>query len=382
MKRIIYFIAAVLFLWGAVCLMPDNYSTKADEKEVKHTLCTALCENSSGTFIRGNNENVHVPQGYLPKLMTVLLTAEAIEEGKLSLDETITVGSEVENAAGAVVWLTSGEKITVDELLKAVIIGNAGDAALTLAVNIAGDEHSFVDMMNACAFELGMRNTVYRSCGGKDDPSEYTTASDMCRLASELLKHTELRGYFTTWIDRVRDGLTEVVNENKLVRDYEGVTGLKACHSELSGCALILSAERNGSSFTAVVLGCDDEDERFKEAKQMMSTAFSSYKVTTPDFSNEFIRPVPVHGGVEKAVMVGAGDISELIVPKSGGELSAAVMIPEYVDAPVKKGQKVGAIGFYNGKTLLYETNLVALDEVEKRGFWSSIAKCLIVLYK
>ena len=379
MKRIIYFLAAALFLWGAICFMPE---IKAEDKKAKDTFCTALCENSSGTLISGNNENVHVPQGYLPKLMTVLLTAEAIEEGKFSSDDTITVGSEAENAAGAVVWLTAGEKITVDELLKSVIIGNAGDAALTLAVNVAGDEESFVDMMNARAFELGMRNTVYRSCGGKDDPSEYTTASDMGKLAGELLKHTELRKYFTAWIDRVRGGQTEVVNENRLVRDYEGVTGLKACHSELSGCALILSAERDGNSFTAVILGCDDEDERFKTGKQMLAAAFSSYKVTTPDFSNEFIRPVTVHGGVEKSVMVGAGDISELVVPKSGGELSAAVMIPEYVDAPVKKGQKVGCIGFYNGKTLLYETDLVALAEVEKRGFWSSIAKCLIVLYK
>ena len=379
MKRIVYFLAAALFLWGAVCFMPE---LKAEDKKAKHTLCTALFENSSGTLISGNNENVHVPQGYLPKLMTVLLTAEAIEEGKLSPDDVITAGSEVENAAGAVVWLTAGDKITVDELLKSVIIGNAGDAALILAVNIAGDEKSFVDKMNARAFELGMRDTVYRCCGGKDDPGEYTTASDMGKLASELLKHRQLRKYFTTWIDRVRDGQTEIVNENRLVRDYEGVTGLKACHSELSGCSLILSAERDGNSFTAVVIGCKDEDERFKTAKQMMSAAFSAYKVTTPDFSNEFIRPVTVHGGVEKAVMVGAGNISELVVPKSGGELSAAVMIPEYVDAPVKKGQKVGCIGFYNGKTLLYETDLIALSEVEKRGFWSSIVKCLIVLYK
>ncbi len=383
MKRMAFFLAAALFLCTAVVFMPEiNAHNKAEKREIKHILCTALSENATGTVIKGSNEQKRVPQGFLPKLMSVLLTAEAIEEGKLSADDTVVVGNEVENTVGAVIWLTPGEKISVDELLKGVIIGNAGDAAQVLAVCVSGSEEEFVDAMNARAFELGMHDTVYQSCGGNDEPSEYTTASDMTRLAAELVRHTELRKYFTAWRDRVRGGETEIVNENRLVLDYEGTTGLKACHSPQAGNILILSAERNGSTFTSVILGCDDEEERFKMGKKMLSSAFSSYKVTTPDFSNEFIRPVAVHGGIEGSVMVGAGDISELVVPGSGGEISASVLIPEYIDAPVKKGQKIGCIGFYNGKTLLCETALVAMSDVKSKDLSWSLAKCLTVLYK
>ncbi len=384
MKKIVSVLTAVfyaLFVFD-LSISADNEDNESENKKISYTLCTVLVEAATGTVISGENENVRVPVGTLPKLMTVLLTAEEIECGNLKLDTRLKVGKEAENVPGAVIWLTLGENVSVEELLKAVIIGNANDAAAVLAANIGNDENDFVGMMNARAFEMGMRDTVYQSCGGKDGAGEYSTAADTAILAAELLKYDFLREYFTTWSDRVRDGQTEVVNENRLVRTYDGITGMKAGHSEQSGFSLVLTAERDGAAFISVVLGCGDKDERFSIGKTLVSKGFSSYKVTTPAFSNEFLRPVTVHGGVEKAVEIQAGQLKELVIPKNSGELSTVVLIPEYVEAPVRKGQIIGKVGFYNNDTLLFETDIIASQAVEEMNFLKALKNYLHIMYK
>jgi len=355
------------------------------EDENSYTLksATALAEVNTGTVISSENLNARMQPGSLCKLMTVLLTAEEIQEGRLGTDTILTTSANANAQNGAVIWLMQGEEITVDELLKAVIIGNANDAAVVLAEHIGKDEKGFVDMMNARAFELGMRDTVYKSCTGNCDiDGQYSTAGDTVRLACEILKHDFLKGYFVTWMDSVRSGQTELVNENRLVRTYEGITGMKAGRTEKEGFSLVLSAEKNGKSFVSVVLGCSDKDERFTIAKELLKTGFSSYKLTIPSFSDEFIKPLSVHNGKQSAVAINAERLEELVVPQGCSELSTVVLIPDYVDAPVKKGQSVGRIGFYNGDSLLYETNLVACEAVDKADFAGSIKKLLSIMYK
>ena len=358
------------------CCAEDNEISK------KYDVASVLSEASTGTIICSENADMKMPQGSLCKLMTILLTAEEIDEGKLSVDESLTASGNANSQQGAVIWLMQGESISVDELLKAVIIGNANDASVVLAEHIAGSEEEFVNMMNARAFELGMRNTVYKNCTGLDVSGQFSTAHDTAILASELLKHDFLQKYFTTWIDRVRGGQTELVNENRLVRTYDGITGMKAGRSLESGFSLVLTAKRGETGFISVLMGCQDKDERFNIGKSLMSTGFSSYKVTTPAFSDEFLRPVKVRGGKQSSVMLKAENLAELVVPKSSGEMSTAVLIPEYIDAPVKKGQVAGKVGFYNGETLLYETNLIACEEIEKNDFANSLRKILYIIYK
>lgn len=382
MKRFICVILAGCVMAAALYFLPGSGSAAEEkDKNVGVNCSTVLAEASTGTVISGQRENVHIQQGSLPKLMTVLLAADEIADGSLSPDDVITVGDEAENVPGAVIWLTAGDEITVSELLKSVIIGNANDSTLVLARCIGGTEEEFVRMMNARAFELGMRSTVYKSSYGSGNPGEYTTAADIAKLSGELLRHTSLRSYFTTWLDRVRGGRTEIVNENRLVRTFDGVTGLKAGRNEDS-YYLVLTAERRGVSFIAVVLGCEDKDERFSIGRELIAGGFSSYKVTTPQFSDEFLRPVTVRGGTEKSVMISAAGLRELVIPKNAGDLQTAVLIPEFIDAPVKKGQKVGVVGFYNGDTLLYEVDLVTCKNVPKHDFFSGMLKCLDILYK
>ena len=201
-------------------------------------------------------------------------------------------------------------------------------------------------------------------------------------LTRELLKHDFLKSYMTSWMDSVRNGQTELVNENRLVRTYEGILGVKAGHSEESGYTLSLAAERDGQVYISVVMGCSDKDERFAVGKSLLAAGFSSYKVTTPAFSNEFLKPLSVHHGVDDAVEIEAEDLTGLVVPKSGDELSSVIFIPEYVEAPVKKGQKIGTVGFYNGDALLYETNLIASESVEWMTFSIALKKYLYIMYK
>ncbi len=378
MKRVLCVLSALIVLF--ICCL----SVKAEqESEIKYPLATVLAEATTGTVISAENADVRMPPGTLCKLMTILLAAEEIADGNLKFDTVLTASANANSQSGAVIWLMQGESITVDELLKAVIIGNANDASVVLAEHIGGTEEEFISMMNARAFELGMRNTVYKSCTGNSDiQGQYSTASDTAKLACELLKHDFLKKYFVTWMGNVRGGQTELVNENRLVRTYEGITGMKAGRSEESGYSLVMTAQRDGNAFISVVLGCADKDERFSIGKSLMASGFSSYKVTTPAFSDEFIKPVSVRGGKQSAVMIKAESLEELVIPKNSGELSTAVLIPDYIEAPVKKGQLVGRVGFYNGDSLLFETELVACETIEKADFASSMKKVLSIMYK
>ncbi len=378
MKRFLCVLSALAILF--ICC----YTVEAEqESKSVYPLATVLAEGTTGTVISAENADVQMPQGSLCKLMTILLTAEEIADGNLNSGTVLTASANANSQNGAVIWLMQGESITVDELLKAVIIGNANDASVVLAEHIGGTEEEFVDMMNARAFELGMRNTVYKSCTGNSDiDGQYSTASDTAKLACELLKHDFLKKYFTSWIDNVRDGQTELVNENRLVRTYEGIIGMKAGRSELAGYALVMTAEKNESSFISVVMGCQDKDERFDIGKSLINAGFSSYKVTTPSFSDEFIKPISVRKGKQSAVMITAENLDELVIPKNSGEMSTVVLLPDYIEAPVSKGQIVGRIGFYNGDSLLFETNLIATKKIEKLDFASSLKKVLSIMYK
>lgn len=376
-KRVLTAILAIFVFLGF-----SKYALAEEEALPNYNTVFLLMEGETGTVLQQNGGYDKVPQGTLNKLMTVLLTAEEIEIGNLTINEVLTVSSNANSQKGAVVWLMPGEEITVEELLKSVIIGNANDASVVLAESIGGNEEEFTGMMNARAFELGMRNTIFKNPAGYDCEGQYSTPYDMALLCRELLKHEFLYEIMNTWIDKVRGGQTEVVNENRLVRTYEGIIGIKASHTEASGYCLALAAQRNGKLYIAIVMGSSDEDSRFAIGKELMSNGFSMYKVTTPSFSGEFIKPVSVRGGLDRAVGITAEHLEGLVVPENGGEISSVIFMPEYIDAPVKKGQKIGIVGFYNGDTLLYETSLIAESDVKKITFMSAIDIFLHNLYK
>lgn len=340
-----------------------------------------LMEARTGMVLSEENADVILPVGSLAKLMTAHLAAQAMARGDLTEETVITAGDAVTDIQGAVIWLEPGDTITAAELLMGLLAGNANDAAVVLAVQISGDVKTFVNDMNAAAFDLGMRNTHFTSPQGYDDPLAYSTARDMGRLACAVLSQERLQPYLTTWRTFIRGETVEIVNENTLTRTMDGCMGLKAGHSEAAGQCLIAACTQDGMLCAAVVLGCEDEDERFRIAKRLLNTGFSSYKLTLPALAEEFLMPLKIEGGTEAAVLLEPAALPELAVPQSASELETVLVLPEYVQAPVSRGQTVGMVHFYHGDTLLCSVPLLASEAVPEIRFSFSFRKVLRFLF-
>ena len=369
----------VLLFWWLLPGSPAAVSA-AEEPEIP-AAAYALLEAETGTVLRESHGRDRRPCGAMAKRMTALLAAEQLEQGAWTTDTVLTATDAVTGTKGAVIWLTAGEEMTVGDLLKGLIVGNANDAAVVLAAAAAGDTKQFVMDMNARAFDLGMRDTWFTSPQGNTDTS-YTTAADLGRLCCALAKKTALQPYFRTWRDFLRGEATELVNENTFSRTDETSIGFKACHSEAEGWSIAAGARRNGMQCVAVVLGCGDTDSRFTLAKQLLRKGFAGWKVVQPQLSGEFLYPVQVRGGVERAVLAESGPLKGLVVPRSCTELETVMVLPRFVQAPVRKGQKLGHAAFYQGDTLLYETDVAAADAVPVRDFWDALYQITVKMLK
>lgn len=368
MRRIMAAACTLLILCGLCGIMPAFAASAAENTPSTHA--AVLMEAGTGTVLEEKDGDVQLPVGTMAKLMTVWLTAEAVAEGKIAPETPVTAPQAAQEQKGAVIWLTAGEKMSVLDLLRGVIVGNAGDAAVTLAYRLAGSEEAFVRDMNAAAFSLGMRNTRFVDAAG-NSPENISTAHDLGLLCCALLKVEWLTPVFTTWRSFLRDGATELVTENTAVRTVEGVLGLKAGHGEESGYTLALAAEQNGIRCVAVVLRCEDKNRRFTIGKKLLTRGFTGYSVTTPDFSAEFMQPLRVRHGTQQAVLLHADALRAVAAP-NGAALSCTVVLPMYAEAPVRAGQTLGTAAFYCGDTLAFEIPLTAAESVPRRDFFAA----------
>ena len=378
MKRI--FLLPVILCLAGICglslISADSVKQEAD-------MCFVLLETQSGSVVLGENADEQVNCGYLSKLMTLLLIAEDIETGKYGLDTVLSAPESVRGTKGAVIWLEPGDKVTVEELLKGIIIGNANDAVTVLAGRSEGTVDAFVLRMNCEAFDLGLRNTTFYSPYGYYDEREYTTAADMAVICRKLSEYRSLRPYFCTWRDFIKNGSVELVNENTLSRTYSAHIGFKAAHSDQSGYCIAEGAEsEDGTKYIAVVLGAADEETAFKKAKELCRRGFREFKVTATFFPDEAVKPVRVKKGVTGSVSVELREQNSLVIPQSAGELRTVTVLPEYLTAPVKKGQVIGTAAFYDGKTFICESDIVAGESVERLSFGNAIVKMLVNVIK
>lgn len=370
MKKII-----AIFTAFVVLLTIINPMYTAAEDTANTAKAYVLMEPTTQTVLDSENADLRLNVGYLSKLMTILLIAEDIESGKYTMSTELTASSTVTGTKGAVVWLEAGDKMTVEELLKSVIIGNANDAVTVLAEKSEQTIENFVMRMNSEAFDLGLRNTAFYSPYGYYDEREYTTAHDMAVICAELVKYEFLRPFFKTWRDFVKSGQTELVSENRLANSYERHIGFKAAHSDETGYNIAEGAMNEaGDCYIVVVLGADNEDDMYKQAKSLMKSGFTDYKVTATMFPDEMLMPMKIRGGCDTAVEIALRQQSRLVVPKSVGELSTKVVLPEYLTAPVKKGQVIGSAAFYSDKNLVCEIDIVVKDDVKKLS-WGYILK-------
>ena len=331
-----------------------------------------LMDASTGRILMKYNENEKLYPASVTKIMPLLLITEAIDEGKIALSDVVTVSDSAASKGGSQIWLKEGEQMTVDDLLKATAVYSANDACTALGEYLAGSDEAFVKMLNDRAKELGMNNTHFENCTGLDDTtdSHLTTAMDVATMSRELLKHELITNYTTIWMDSLRDGKTELVNTNKLVRFYEGTTGLKTGTTSKAGCCVSASAMRDGTHLIAVVMGSDNSSDRFETAKAMLNWGFANFSTVKPEIDSSLIPDVGVINGVIEKITPKIPQVSPVLVEKGReNEITQTIDLAVDVEAPVEQGQVLGTVTFRLGDDLLGEYNLTAPDQIGKLTF-------------
>ncbi len=338
-----------------------------------------LMDSATGTVLFEKNSHEQRPCASITKVMTLCLVFEAIDDGRLSLDQTLTASAHAASMGGSDIWLEEGEQMTVDDLLKATVIMSANDAAVVLAEAVSGSEDAFVAAMNDKARELGMEDTAFKNCNGLDEEGHLTSAHDVALMSRELIAHEKVYDYTLTWMDTVRGGETQLVNTNKLIRSYPGITGLKTGTTGDAGSCITATAQRDGLDLIAVVLGADSTDHRFQDAAALLDYGFAGWQSVQPE--SPALEPVPVRKGMEEFVNPVMGEVPKLLLQAgSAGEVEQQVTYRE-LEAPVKQGDVIGQVAYRLGGELLAQVELTAEKDVEAITFFSALSWLLQGLF-
>ena len=370
MKKLLSIFLCVILL-GA-CALPafaENDNSLANSISAKSAV---LIDLTTGNILFAKNENEKLPPASITKIMTLLLVFEALENKTLKLEDIVTASTNASKKGGSQIWLKEHETMTVHELLKATAVASANDACTALGEKIAGDEDTFVAMMNDKAKELGMVNTHFENCSGLDDTAtnHYSSALDIAIMSRELMKYQKVKEYTTIWMDSLRGGATQLVNTNKLIRFYEGATGLKTGTTSKAGYCISATAERNGVKLCAVILGADTSDHRFEDAKKLLSYGFANYTVFAPQVDMSLITKVNVLYGKTNEITPKVIPAQSCLLLK-GNETSITERVDLCVDveAPVEKGQVLGYIYYELDGKVLSTAQIVCEEGVERKTF-------------
>ena len=372
MKRAAGFLAALVLVWGlaAPCWGVELTLTYH---------AALLMEKTTGQILYAQNEHDALPPASVTKIMTVLLTMEAIDSGRIALDDVVTVSAYAAGMGGSQVFLAEGEQITVDDLLKGVCVSSGNDAAVALAEHVAGVTELFVDQMNNRARELGMNDTHFVNCTGLTAEGHVTSAYDIALMSRELLlHHPEVRNYTTIWMDTLRNGTFGLSNTNKLIRFYDGATGLKTGFTREAGYCISATAERDGMELIAVIMKGNTSDSRNADAKTLLNYGFSTYALV--DIQTE--EPLPV-----LPVVLGTADTVSAVLPEEGrtllleksqtGSLTQTVELPEAVTAPVCAGDRLGTLTVSREGTVALAIPIVAGETVERLTWSQTVTQML-----
>ena len=349
-------------LLALLCCLPLPVHAVELPVEAKAAL---LMEKETGQVLFAKEEHQRLEPASVTKIMTLLLTMEAISRGELRYEDTVTVSKNAASMGGSQVYLSEGEQITVEELLKAVCVSSGNDASVALAEQVSGVTELFVQQMNNRAKELGMVDTCFLNPTGLPVEGHVTSAYDIALMRRELiLHHPDLRRFTTIWMDTIRGGEFGLSNTNKLIRFYEGATGLKTGSTDAAGYCISATAERSGMELIAVVLGGETSQQRFEDAKTLLNYGFSTYALADVTPAERQIVPVKLGRAPSVEAVLEAGKL--LVGKGQAGSLSQTVTLREDLVAPVEKGQTVGTLTVQCGDATLAELPLTAADTVER----------------
>lgn len=302
-----------------------------------------LMDVATGEILYENNSHERLAPASVTKVMGLLLTMEAIDAGQLTLDTMLSASEYACSMGGSQIWLEPGEQMSVHDLLKAAVIGSANDATVMLGEAIAGSGEGFVAMMNERAEQLGLADTNFINATGLDADGHYTSAHDVAVMSRELIKHELIKDYSTVWMDTLRNGESELVNTNKLVRFYEGCTGLKTGTTSKAGACLSATARRNGMELVAVVMGSPTSNDRFNGARKLLDYGFANWTTVRVAASPDTLVPIKIKGGVEGSVQpVSEGEKAFLLPKGKQKKIELVTELSETLKAPVEQGQQIG----------------------------------------
>ena len=367
----------------SVCIflsLPCGVSALSDEEIPAPA--AVLMEADSGHVLYEKNAHEVRACASITKVMTLLLVMEAIDSGKISWDAPVTASEHASSMGGSDIWLEPGETMTVDEMVKATVVASANDAAVALAELVSGTEEAFVTEMNKKAAELGMEETVFKNCNGLDEEGHVTSAYDVALMSRELIKHEEIFRYTSIWMDTLRGGKTQIVNTNKLLKSYQGITGLKTGTTGQAGSCITATAERDHLKLIAVVLGSATGKERFTAASTLLDYGFANYTVAVPPLPEEAIVPIPVEGGMQQSVGTKATAPENILIAKGKeSALETQVELSEKVEAPVTQGQVVGKIVYRLEGEVVAESEITATENIEKVSFFAVLGVLMQQLF-
>lgn len=363
LRKIISLVLALTLLSCSVVFV------SAEEKELISAPSGILMEATTGKILYERNAHEQRPCASITKVMTLLLVFEAMDSGRLKLSDTITASEHAASMGGSDIWLETGEKMSADDMIKATVVASANDAAVALAEHISGSEEAFVAQMNERASQLGMKETVFKNCNGLDEDGHVTSAYDVAVMSRELMKHKKIFDYTSIWLDTLRGGETQIVNTNKLLKTYNGITGLKTGTTDDAGCCISATAERDGMPLIGVVLGADTGTRRFADAAALLNYGFANYALKELNIPEDLPDEIAVEGGMKKTAKLSCEINGGAVVSKaSADEVQYEISLPESLEAPVLDGEKVGSVIYkIGGDTKSFD--VVSTDEIEQTSF-------------
>lgn len=358
---------------AGVTAVGDNLEIKAKS--------AVLMEVTTGEVLYEQNPDEALPPASITKIMSLLLIIEAIERGDFSLQDSITVSEHAASMGGSQIWLEENESMSVDDLLKAAVIASANDATVALAEKVCGSEEGFVAAMNERALALGMNSTHFMNATGLDADGHITTANDVAIMSRELIKHSLIKKYSTVWMESLRGGETELVNTNRLIRFYDGATGLKTGTTSNAGYCLSATAEREGLSLVAVIMSGESSNDRFNGARKLLDYGFANYTVKqiTPETETKYL---PVSKGESEQVEIALPDsVSALMLKSEIKDISQKISLDNNLTAPIKKGQKVGVVEIFIGENMVAAEDITAAGSVARKTVFSCLKRILKGLF-
>lgn len=368
-------IVSILFLINAGFVYAEDDEKEKEEESAYPAKSIVLAEAATGQILFSQNPNEKLAIASVTKIMTLLLAAEEMKAGRLSMEDTITASYNAFSMDGSVIWLNEGEKMSVYDITRSIVISSANDACVALAEYLGGSEENFVASMNKKAEELGMKNTHFVNCTGLDANNHYSTAADVAIMAAELRKYDYYDEFLLTRLTYVREGTdraTQLLNTNRLL-NYKGITGLKTGTTDNAGYCFTATAKRNDMELIAVVLGAKTDEGRFDIARELLDYGFEGFELFSPSFDSEQLTDIKVNKGVAKTVSVEPEQNLQCLIPKGkSGDVTYLYNIRQEVKAPVQKGDQVGKIVVLLGNDTLFVVPVTSNEDSEELTFLKS----------